>query len=78
MPTIHREGPYSFIFYASDSNEPPHIHAIRDNLGAKFWLEPVHLAKAGGFRPVEINRIRRIIEARQDEFLEEWHGKFGS
>ena len=77
MPTIHRDGPYRFMFYVSDWNEPPHIHIIRDHLDAKFWLNPVRLQSSGGFRPVEINRIGRIIEERQEEFLGAWNDEFG-
>jgi hypothetical protein len=43
MPTVLREGPYSFIFFSSDRGEPPHIHAQRERSVAKFWLEPVAL-----------------------------------
>ncbi|MCY4582919.1 MAG: DUF4160 domain-containing protein [Chloroflexi bacterium] len=78
MPTIHREGPYRFMFYASDWNEPPHVHVIRDRLDAKFWLTPVRLQSSGGFRPVEINRITRIIEEQQEQFLEAWNDHFAS
>ncbi|MYD36951.1 MAG: DUF4160 domain-containing protein [Dehalococcoidia bacterium] len=78
MPTIHREGPYRFHFYVSDWQEPPHVHVERDNLEAKFWLSPISLQSAGGFRPVEVNRIRRIIEQRVEDFLGEWHDRFGS
>ena len=78
MPTIHREGPYRFQFYASDWNEPPHLHVMRDDMDAKIWLNPVRVQSRGGFRPVEINRIVRIIEERQQQFLGEWHDRFGS
>ena len=78
MPVIHREGPYRFHFYMGDWMEPPHVHVARDNLGAKFWLDPVALADSGRFRPVEINRIMRIIEDRQAEFLGAWDDQFGS
>ena len=40
MPTILREGPYRFFFYASDREEPPHVHVERDDRVAKFWLDP--------------------------------------
>jgi hypothetical protein len=44
MPTILRVGPYRFYFYSHDLvSEPPHVHVDRDDLSAKFWLEPVSL-----------------------------------
>ncbi len=30
MPTVLRSGPYRFFFYASDRDEPVHIHVERD------------------------------------------------
>ncbi|MCB0084802.1 MAG: DUF4160 domain-containing protein [Caldilineaceae bacterium] len=49
MPTVHQEGPYSFIFFSSDRGELPHIHVKRDRQLAKFWLRPVSFAKNRGF-----------------------------
>ncbi len=43
MPTVLRIGAYRFYFYSHEPNEPSHIHIDRDNLSAKFWLEPVPL-----------------------------------
>ena len=37
MPTICIEG-FKFRFYASDVNEPPHVHVLRDERVAKIWL----------------------------------------
>ncbi|MGB0387181.1 MAG: DUF4160 domain-containing protein [Ardenticatenaceae bacterium] len=54
MPTVQRIGPYRFFFYASDRNEPPHIHIRRDRNTAKFWLNPVRLANSGGFNRKEL------------------------
>ena len=51
MPTVLREGPYRFFFYASDREEPPHVHVERDRQTAKFWLQPVRLQRSGGLRP---------------------------
>ncbi len=36
MPNVLRIGPYSFVFYGSDMNEPPHVHVKRDQREAKF------------------------------------------
>ena len=59
MPTVLRDGPYSFLFFSSDEGEPPHIHVQRENRVAKFWLNPVRLAKNWGFPPHELNQIAR-------------------
>ena len=76
MPTIFREGPFRFYFYAGDRDEPPHIHVERDNRVAKFWLDPVRLERGGGLRETELRRIERIIEDNQTRFLREWHDRF--
>lgn len=78
MPTVLREGPYSFVFFSSDRGEPPHIHVIRDRDIAKYWLEPVSLARNRGFPQHELNDLeRRVIQHRQ-QFLEAWHAYFGA
>jgi hypothetical protein len=35
-----------FYFYGHKPNEPPHIHVDRDDLSAKFWIDPVRLLDA--------------------------------
>ena len=77
MPTILREGPYRFFFYAGDRQEPPHVHVTRDDATAKFWLEPVRLERAVGFRPPELRRIEEIILENEAEFVRSWHEYFG-
>jgi hypothetical protein len=41
MPTALRIGPYRFYFYSYDSGEPRHMHVDRENMSAKFWLDPL-------------------------------------
>ena len=57
MPTVLRLGPYRFFFYASDRDEPQHVHVEREDKIAKFWLNPVRLQGSGGFSRAEIARI---------------------
>jgi hypothetical protein len=76
MPTIHHVGPYRFFFYAGDRDEPPHVHVERENMIAKFWLDPVRLQSSGRFRSIEINRIHRLIEENQGRILRRWHEYF--
>ncbi len=76
MPTIRREGPYRFFFYASDREEPPHVHVERDQQTAKFWLCPVRLQDNGGFRPAEIRRITKIVTANENSFKDGWDEYF--
>jgi hypothetical protein len=56
MPTVLRIGPYRFSFVSLDAGEPAHVHVRRENMVAKFWLDPVVLERAGGFSRVEFKR----------------------
>ena len=70
MPTVLRHGPYRLYFYSNEADEPAHVHVERDGDVAKFWLEPVRLARSGGFRATEINRISKLVEQFREEILE--------
>ena len=76
-PTIYREGPYRFSFFANEGNEPPHIHVSQERMQAKFWLTPdVILAHAVGFSPVDLRRLQAITQEHRQEFLEAWNEFF--
>lgn len=77
MPTILRSGPYRFYFFSHEPNEPPHVHIDRDDLSAKFWLEPIELARNVRFSAKELRKIRRLVSEHQSEFLEAWNERFG-
>ena len=78
MPTVLRIGPYRFYFYSHEPNEPPHIHVDRDELSAKFWIDPVGLARNLGFRPRELAELSRMVQDNSATFLKAWHEYFGS
>ncbi|MGB2621363.1 MAG: DUF4160 domain-containing protein [Candidatus Acidiferrum sp.] len=73
-----RTGPYRFYFFSHEPNEPPHIHVDRDNLSAKFWLDPVALARNFGFSAAELHRVESLVEEHATEFIEAWNGHFGT
>lgn len=77
MPTVLRTGPYRIYFYSHEPNEPPHVHVDRDALSAKFWLNPVSLARNLGFSAREAREIERLINEHQTELAEAWDGYFG-
>ena len=76
MPTVLRNGPYRFFFYAGDRDEPPHVHVERDKNIAKFWLDPVRLQNSGGFSRTELNRIQNLVDENQEELLRSWNEYF--
>jgi hypothetical protein len=76
MPTVLKTGPYRLYFYSHEPNEPPHVHVDRDRLSAKFWLNPVGLARNLGFSAKELRQIERVVAAHQTQLLEKWNGYF--
>lgn len=78
MPTVLQTGPYRFYFYSHEPNEPPHVHVDRDDLSAKFWLQPVALARNFGFSPTELRRLHKLVAENQLAFVEAWHGHLGA
>jgi hypothetical protein len=78
MPTVLTIGPYRFVFFSSDRGEPVHIHVKRDRYVAKFWLEPIELAKNLGFADHEVNGIERLVTEHSEFLIEAWHEYFGA
>jgi hypothetical protein len=76
MPTVLRVGSYRFFFYSADGDEPPHIHVEQSGNAAKFWIDPVRLARSSGFRRTDLREIERIVIENTPALLEAWHGFF--
>jgi hypothetical protein len=77
MPTVLKIGPYRFFFVSLDREEPPHIHVRRENMVAKFWLDPISLQQAGGFNRTELNTTGKLVQEHQQTLLEAWYEFFG-
>ena len=78
MPTVLRIEAYRFYFYSHEPNEPPHIHIDRDNLSAKFWIEPVALAKNIGFRAKELRKLELLVRENQIRLVKAWNEYFSN
>lgn len=78
MPTVLNDGPYRFYFYSNEGTEPPHIHVDRDSHSARFWLDPLGVARSVGFRPAELRHLASIVMSHRLDFLEAWNGYFGT
>jgi hypothetical protein len=50
----------------------------REDLVAKFWLEPVRFEMSRGFRRSEIRQIEKLVADNADQLLEAWHEYFGN
>jgi hypothetical protein len=73
MPVVLRVAGYKFFFYQADvANEPPHVHVTKEGNEAKFWLDPVKVAREGKFRKSDLRDIERIIEDNLQFLLNAW------
>lgn len=73
MPAVLRVKGYKFWFYEADLDEPAHVHVGKSGKEGKFWLEPIDLARAGRFKPVELREIERIIQDNQEFLINSWN-----
>jgi len=77
MPTVLKVGKFRFFFFSNEGNEPMHIHVESDDKYAKFWLEPVQLAKSVGHSAKELNEIKKLVLDNVNVFKERWYEQFG-
>ena len=76
-PTFKREKGYTFKIY-SNEEERMHVHVIKEDTEAKFWLEPkVEVAYKGGFNQHEIFQIQHIVEIYADYFKKQYQLHIG-
>ena len=73
MPVVLRVKGYKFWFYEADLDEPSHVHVGKESREAKFWLDPVRVARAGRFKPMELREIERIITDNHAFLLSAWN-----
>jgi hypothetical protein len=77
-PAVLRVGPYRFYFVSHDLREPSHVHVDREDLSAKFWIDPVALAYNLGYPARELRKLEAIIAEHQQQLLEAWNDYFGA
>ena len=53
-----------------------HIHVEKDDMIAKFWLDPIRLQESGGFNRSEVLKIQKILENNKITLLEAWNDYF--
>lgn len=74
---FRQEEGYVFKIY-SNEEERKHIHVVKAENEAKFWLEPkVELADNYGFNGKEISKITQIVEKYGDEFKRQFADHIG-
>ncbi len=47
----------SLFYFSNEHAEPRHIHVESADNYAKFWLEPLDLAKSAGYKNIELREI---------------------
>ena len=77
MPTVLRIKGFRFFFFSNEAKEPVHIHVESNDKYAKFWLEPVQLAKSVGYSAKELSEIRNLIVENTTVFKRRWDEYFG-
>jgi len=77
VPVILRVKGYRFWFYQADLEEPPHVHVGKQGREAKFWLQPIAVARAGRFREQELREAEGILIQHLDVVLEAWQRELG-
>ncbi len=75
-PTVLRSGPYRLFFFSNEGSEPRHIHIQREQMLAKFWLDPVRIASSTASSPTELRRLQRLVEEKAPELREAWDEYF--
>ncbi len=70
MPTVLIIRNYRFFFFSNERLEPKHIHVECDSNYAKFWLDPISLAKSKGFKAHELTSIHKMIDENKNSFME--------
>ena len=78
MPTVLRIDGNRFFFFSNEGDEPPHVHVETAESAAKFWLDPVALAKSYRYTSRELSTLRRLVEGNRESVLESWHEHFSS
>jgi hypothetical protein len=76
MPTVLRLRGFRFFFFSNEPNEPIHIHVESGDKYAKFWLEPLQVAKSIGYNARELSGIRNLIVENIDIIKRKWDEHF--
>ena len=77
VPSVMRIKGFRFFFFSNEAGEPIHIHVESDDKYAKFWIEPVHLAKSVGYSAKELRELRSLIVDNIETLKRSWHEYFG-
>lgn len=80
MPIVFRYRGIRFFFFSNEGSprEPIHIHALRADAEAKFWLKPtVRVAGSVGFGTRTLAELVVVVERHRGVIEQAWHEHFG-
>ncbi len=76
-PKFRQEDGFTFKIY-SNEEERMHIHVVKAECEAKFWLEPqIELASNFGFGNKDLKKITQLVERYGDEFKQQFAAHIG-
>jgi hypothetical protein len=78
VPTVLSTRGFRFFFYSNECNEPPHIHVESGDGYAKFWLEPVSVARTTGYNAAEVRDLLLIVREHEQMLKDRWRDHFAS
>ncbi len=78
MPTILRENGFRLFFYSDEGNEPPHIHVDYQGGRAKFWINPIALARNLGLAAKDLRQAETLVIKHEQLIKEKWNEFFSS
>lgn len=77
-PKFRQEDGYTFKIY-SNEEERKHVHVVRAECEAKFWLEPqIELAANYGFGSKDLKKRTELVEKCEDDFKQQFAADIGS
>jgi Domain of unknown function (DUF4160) len=77
MPEVLRVAGYRFFFFSREAQEPRHVHVEQAERYAKFWLDPIRVAKSRGFRRVQLRELHSLVAQNREKFILAWNEHFG-
>jgi hypothetical protein len=78
MPTVLGQAGFRFFFYSAEPGEPPHVHIDHAGRTAKYWLDPIELARSDGFRAHELGTMRELVIRQCDALQRSWNEHHGT
>ena len=72
-------GEYRVGFFSEpDEADRPHVHISSGKGAAKFWLDPVSLARNGGFNEHDLAKAKRAVTANAHWLFSEYKKHHGA